>query len=165
MKYLFILFFSLASFQSYTQVSEPDSSISSSPQAIINEVMNIISGDTTEVRDWEHFRSLFIPTAQFVIKNHGSQRRPMSVLTLEEFIRSIGPSYQQNGFLEKQLDVKIDEYNGIAQVFQVYYCKTLNGTFEASGVNSYQLIYFDGRWWIANLMWSSNSNGAELPEF
>ena len=127
--------------------------------------MNIISGDTTEVRDWKHFRSLFIPTAQFMIKNHGSKRRPISTLTLEEFVRMIGPSYQKNGFLEEQLDVKIDEYNGIAQVFQVYHCKTLNGTFEASGVNSFQLIYANNRWWIASLMWSSDSNGAEVPTF
>lgn len=165
MKYLIVLIILLSSIQAFSQVSKPDSSITASPQAIINEVMNIISGDTTEVRDWEHFRSLFIPSAQFVIKNHNSQRRPVSTLTLEEFIRNIGPTYQQNGFLEEQLDVKIDEYNGIAQVFQVYHCKTLNGTFEASGVNSYQLIYANDRWWIVNLMWSSNSNGVELPKF
>lgn len=114
MKYLIVLSIIFTSIGLSAQVSKPDSLITSSPQAIINEVMNIISGNTTEVRDWEHFRSLFIPTAQFMIKNHGSKRRPISTLTLEEFVRMIGPSYQKNGFLEEQLDVKIDEYNGIA---------------------------------------------------
>ena len=76
----------------------------------------------------------------------------------------LGPTYQKNGFLEEQLEVRVDEYNGIAQVFQVYHCKTLNGAYEAKGVNSYQLVYGQNRWWIASLMWASDENGVEVPE-
>ena len=164
MKYLVLVLIVSFSSISFSQVSIPDNKLVKSPQAIVNELMNIISGDTTEVRDWEHFRSLFIPSAQFIIKNHNPRQRPISTLSLEDFVRMLGPTYQKNGFLEEQLEVRVDEYNGIAQVFQVYHCKTLNGAYEAKGVNSYQLVYGQNRWWIASLMWASDDNGVEVPE-
>ena len=57
MKYLVLVLIVSFSSISFSQVSIPDNKLVKSPQAIVNELMNIISGDTTEVRDWEHFRS------------------------------------------------------------------------------------------------------------
>jgi len=59
------------------------------------------------------------------------------------------------------LDVK--EFNDIAVVFQSFYCKTLSGSYEARGVNSYQLLYLNDRWWIASTMFTNESDEVKLP--
>ena len=56
----------------------------------------------------------------------------------------------------------VEEYNGIATVFQGYYAKELD--MEEKGVNSYQLFYDGTRWWITGLIWTSDRNGVALPK-
>ena len=70
--------------------------------------------------------------------------------------------YEQDGFIEYEIKKTIDSYNGIVHVFQSYYAKELD--FEEKGINSYQLIFDGERWWISNLLWTSNRNGIELPK-
>jgi len=48
-------------------------------------------------------------------------------------------------------------------VFQSFYCKTLSGSYEARGVNSYQLVYLNNRWWIASTMFVNESDEVKLP--
>ena len=56
----------------------------------------------------------------------------------------------------------VDEYNGIAHVFQTFYAKD-SENFEERGITSYQLVYFNNRWWIANIVWTGDSNGVKVP--
>ena len=35
---------------------------------------------------------------------------------------------------------------------------------EARGINSYQLVYFEKRWWIANLLWTLETDKAKIPK-
>jgi len=35
---------------------------------------------------------------------------------------------------------------------------------EENGINSYQLVYFNKRWWIANLVWTVDNNGVKIPK-
>ncbi len=62
-------------------------------------------------------------------------------------------SYYDKGFEEFELGKVINEYNGIANVFQSFYGKDSEGA-EEKGINSYQLVYFKNRWWIANMVWT-----------
>jgi hypothetical protein len=57
----------------------------------------------------------------------------------------------------------VNEYNGIANVFQSFYAKDSDNE-EATGITSYQLIYIQGRWWISDLMWTNNTNNVPIPE-
>jgi len=55
----------------------------------------------------------------------------------------------------------VDEYNGIAQVFQSYYAKELD--IEEKGINSFQLVHDGKRWWIFNILWTNDRNGNKVP--
>ena len=66
------------------------------------------------------------------------------------------------GYLEKEIHKVVDEYNGIAQVFQTFYGKDSEGV-DDKGVNSYQLTYYKGRWWIVSLLWTMESKGKPIP--
>jgi hypothetical protein len=56
----------------------------------------------------------------------------------------------------------VDEYNGIAHVFQSFFAKDSENN-EEKGINSYQLVYSDSRWWIVNIVWTGDSNGIKVP--
>jgi hypothetical protein len=131
---------------------------------IVKEVLRIISGEKGKIRNWEIFRSLFLPTANFTIVNHNdSLFSPSETVSLEEFITLLNDEYYDNGFLEYETGKVVEEYNGIAHVFQSFYAKD-SEKHEERGITSYQLVYFNGRWWIANVVWTGNSNGANIPE-
>lgn len=130
--------------------------------AIVKAGLEIISGEKGETRDWEEFRQLFTPNATFALVQHdtlGNAR--YRSFTLEEFVRIGRRGYEQNGFLEYEIKKTVDEYNGIAHVFQSYYAK---GQREEKGINSYQLFYDGKRWWITSILWSSDENGVPIPE-
>jgi hypothetical protein len=140
-----------------------DTSAVNSIDRIVNEVLNIISGEQGKKRDWEQFRNLFLPTAQFAVLYHKDDgTKLINTLTLEEFVRMAGQAYQNDGFLEYEISKQVDEYNGIAQVFQSYYAKELG--IEEKGINSFQLVHDGKRWWIFNILWTNDRNGVKVPE-
>lgn len=136
-----------------------------SPQGVTQRMLEIISGPQGKERAWEEYRNLFLPRAQkiMVTKNEDGTTR-VRVMNIEEFIRNVGPYYARDGFEEYVIGLEIDEFNGIAQVFQTFYCRNLIGTYENRGINSYQCIYADGRWWIASTMFTNESTDSPLPE-
>lgn len=127
------------------------------------EVYKIITGERGENRNWEAFRQLFTPVAQISFLAHDSTGKGfLRTFTLEEFVRSGMKYYEKDGFVEYPLQTVINEYNGIATVFQSYHAEELD--IEEEGVNSLQLVFDGSRWWITNVLWTSNSNGVELPD-
>lgn len=163
MKNLFLaLILSLFSLNSTAQV---DTTAVKSIEGITELMLEMISGEIGEERDWEAYRNLFLPSAQkIVVDITAPPRRQVRVMNLEEFVRNIGPLYSRDGFEEIVIGVEIDEYNGIANVFQSFQCKNLLGTYEARGINSYQLVFADGRWWIASVMFTNETEEQPIPE-
>ena len=131
---------------------------------IVNEVLEIITVDKGENINLEKFRNLFIPTARFSIINHDdSMPQPFESVSLEEFIEMLDDPYYSQGYLEYEIGKVVDEYNGIAQVFQSFYGKDSENV-EERGITSYQLAFFNDRWWIVNILWTTDGNGVEIPE-
>lgn len=132
---------------------------------IVGEVLNVISGEKGKKRDLDHFRSLFVPSATFTLLYHpiDSMPAPYESVTLGEFIELMQDDYYAQGFTETETGKVINEYNGIAQVFQSFHVKDSEGE-EAHGITSYQLIRFNGRWWIFNVLWTTDTNGVPVPE-
>lgn len=107
---------------------------------------------------------LFTPTARFVSVNpKAPEGRQVRSTNVEQFIRGIGPLYARDGFEEYALGTEVNEFNGIASVFQAFYCKNLIGTYENRGVNSYQLVFADDRWWITYCSFSNETEDSKLP--
>jgi hypothetical protein len=140
-----------------------DTSIVKTIEGTIGETYKIITGERGENRNWEAFRQLFTPDAQISVLVHDTIGRGIvKTYTLEEFVRIGMQYYESDGFIEYPLKTVINEYNGIANVFQSYYAKELD--IEEEGVNSFQLIFDSERWWVTSILWTSNMNGVELPE-
>ena len=143
--------------------------INSNPNAvysidgIVKEILQIISGEEGKVRDWDAFRNLFLPTANFTVLSHDTLSLSVETVSLEEFIELMHNEYYDQGFTENEISKVVEEYNGIAQVFQTYYGKD-SENYEENGITSYQLVQFKDRWWIVNILWTGDSNGVNVPE-
>ena len=108
--------------------------------------------DTTAIRN------LFHPSAIFTV----ADSTMAETVSLDEFLNLLKDPYYEQGYLEKEIHKVVDQYNGIAQVFQTFYGKDSEGA-EEKGINSYQLTYYGDRWWIVSLLWTIESKSAGIP--
>ena len=158
------LFFFIATNLSAQNKMHDDSIAVKSINGIVKEMLRLISGEKGKSRNWEVFRNLFLPTANFIVLNHNdSFPQPVDSVNLEGFIKLMHDQYYDDGYLEYEISKVVNEYNGIANVFQTYYGKDSENR-EEKGINSYQLVYFNHRWWIANVVWVGDSNGVKVPK-
>ena len=138
-----------------------------SPQALVTALYEVISGPAEEERNWDRFRSLFLPGARLVMSQTtptGEERlRPMSV---EDFIELASPLYRQAGFWERDIGSKVDRFGNVAHVFTAYETRRASddGPVVARGINSVQLANHQGRWWVVNIAWDSERPDNRIPE-
>lgn len=163
MKYLCFFLFTILP-QIYA-TAQKDTSAVQSIEGITNKMIELISGEIGERRDWEEYRNLFLPRAQKIsIGTTRDGKKRARVMNIEEFIRNVGPLYARDGFDEYAIGLTINEFNGIANVFQGFYCKNLKGTYEKRGINSYQLVFLNDRWWIASTTFTNETDDQPIPE-
>jgi hypothetical protein len=142
----------------------PDTNALKTVNGIVKESLRLISSEKGKTRNWEALQNLFLPTATFtVLNNNDSIPQPVETITLVEFINLLHDEYYERGYLEYETGKTVDEFNGIANVFQSFYGKDSEGK-EERGINSYQLVYFNKRWWIANLLWTLETNRVKIPK-
>jgi len=134
-----------------------------SKENIVNAILESISGDKGVKRDWDRFRNLFLPTAQLNAVFHRKDSSFVRISTVREFIDKAGTWYVDNGFHEYALKNKIDSFGNIAHVFQSYGAKLADGKEIERGINSFQLVYNNSRWWIVNLIWEGETETVKLP--
>ena len=117
---------------------------------ITSALLEQITIEKGEKIDTARVRDLFHPTAQLAVNNASNTES----VELNEFLVLLTDPYYGEGYLEKEIYKIVNEYNGIAQVFQTFYGEHNDGSKER-GINSYQLTYHDDRWWILNLLWDN----------
>lgn len=149
------------------QTPEADPADVASIDAIMHAVYDVISGPAGQERNWDRFRSLFIPGARLIPTGRapdGAGRH--SVLTVEDFVARTGPNFLANGFFERELGRVQERFGNIVHMMSSYDSKRTAEDAEpfARGVNSFQL-WFDGtRWWVVTIFWEAESPGNAIPE-
>lgn len=134
-------------------------------KGITDKMLELISGDINEERHWEEYRNLFLPTAHKTsLRPSAKPGRQLRTQNVEEFIRNVGPLFKKDGFKEVSIGLTINEYNGIATAFQSFHAKNLLGTYSKKGINCYQLVYADNRWWIVSTVFVNENPDNPIPE-
>jgi len=119
--------------------------------------------------DWDLFRSLFIEEAT-LIPNTEQRQGVFTVLSPQDFIDWIdaatpigGPN--DRGFTETGYHNEIDRYGDIANVMSSYK-KHFWGSDEVigAGINSFQLVWNQDRWWIVSIIWDEPYAAGPIPE-
>lgn len=132
--------------------------------AILHAAYDSISGPAGP-RDWNRFRSLFLPQARFTQVGKGPDGATFIVSWSEdEFIRDAGLVFAKEPFYENAIVNQPQSYGGMTQVLSSYESHRAVGDkpFER-GVNSFQLLNDGKRWWIVSIFWDSERPDNPLP--
>lgn len=130
---------------------------------LVKETQRVISIEKGQVIDTAYFRTLFLPTAHFSMVGQEDGVFMQETMGLDEFLATLTDEYYSLGYHEEGMGEIVEEYNGMAQVIQSF--EGMDSENETGkGVNSYQLVYSEGRWWIANMVWAmSADDGEDIP--
>lgn len=118
---------------------------------------------------WDRFRALFLPQATLIPNTEQTGGR-FRVLSPEDFVAWVesattvgGP--QDKGFAEEGIRNEVHRYGDVAHVFSSYQ-KHFWGDDRilGRGINSFQLVWNDGRWWIVSIAWDEEPGAGPLPE-
>jgi len=167
MKNLTVALFLLACRLSFAQTTTTDTLAVHSIEGIVNQGFEMLSNINGDISNLDRMRELYLPDARFTILYHPNDSFPVAYesVSLNEFFEYMKEEheYYEKGFVQYEIGKVVNEYNGIANVFQSFYAKDSDNE-EARGISSYQLIYFDDRWWISDVLWTANTNGVKIPE-
>ena len=134
--------------------------------SIIAAVYDVISGPAKSPRNWDRFRSLFVPGARLIPTGKMPTGEVMArVRTPEEYIQRSAPLLEQNGFFEREISKRVERYANIAHIFSTYesrHAKDEEKPF-ARGINSFQLMNDGKRWWIVTIFWQGEDDKNPLP--
>ncbi|MFT5253881.1 MAG: hypothetical protein ACI87N_002934 [Flavobacteriales bacterium] len=116
-----------------------------SVDAIINAYYDVVSSSSNE--PWEFERDKYIHSKNAVITRLDEYGKAESHTLEAEYI-PIGLLPKED-FYEKELKRKVSKYGNIAQVWSAFEIRTDPKTeSNIRGLNSIQLHYENGRWWI-----------------
>lgn len=136
-----------------------------SPEAIVLAGYEALAREPGQPFQWDRFRSLFLPGARLV-PNTEQRQGAFDVLTVDDFVAWIDPLWdpEDQGFVEEQIAARVERYGDVAHVFSTYQ-KHVWGSDEilGRGINSFQLVHSDGRWWIAGVVWDEEDGAGPIP--
>ena len=155
-----VVFWTLCSWTlSYAQ----DNPVFQDVNALVRETQRVISVGSGQQIDTAYFRTLFLPSAHFSVVGQENGEYMQETMSLDEFLLTLTDEYYTMGYHEEGTGEIIEEYNGMAQVIQSFEGQDSEGE-TGKGVGSYQLVYSEGRWWIANMVWAvSTDDGEDIP--
>ncbi|MBC8063896.1 MAG: hypothetical protein H7Y17_03640 [Chlorobia bacterium] len=138
-----------------------------SADAIIKAVYNVISGPAGEKRNWDRMRSLFTEDARMVAINPtpaGPTRRRH--MTVEDYIKLAGPNLEGQGFFEKEVARRTEQFGSLVHVWSTYEARAKADDAKPMmrGINSMQLWNDGKRWWVLSIVWQAEDPKNLLPD-
>ena len=139
----------------------------SSVDAIIATVYDVISGPGGQKRNWDRMKTLFVSDARMM----ATGKRPTGefvrrVMSVEDYITSSGPFLEKDGFFEKEIGRKTEQYGNIVHVFSTYESRRTLADDNPfmRGINSFQLWNDGKRWWVVSILWQSETKEIPIPD-
>src|SRR5207237_6339368 len=92
--------------------------------AIISAAYDVISGPAGKKRDWDRERSLFISGARLIPTAIEAGRSDVDlapqILDVEDYIARVEPLFAKNGFYEKEVARRVEQFGQIAHEWRSY---------------------------------------------
>ncbi|MFL6231061.1 MAG: hypothetical protein ACJ741_19975 [Pyrinomonadaceae bacterium] len=146
---------------------------------ILAALYEVISGPAGHKRDWDRFRSLFVPGARLIPTSPqrpagaapdapltGKEEYATHALSPEDFVERVTPVVATEGFFERESARRTEQYGHIAHVFSTYESrhKAEDAKPFQRGINSFQLMNDGRRWWVVTIFWEGETERTPLPE-
>ena len=88
------------------------------------------------------------------------------MLDLDGFIARVEPYFAENGFYEKEVARRVEQFGQITHVWSTYESRHNPDDPEPfmRGINSIQLFNDGRRWWIVSIYWQQESDVDPISE-
>ncbi len=150
---------------------EADPADVASIDAILAVVYDVISGPATQERDWDRFRSLFLPEARLVPTGTRADGETVAtVMSPDDYVTRAGqvfrdgPMFQGKGFYEVEATRRVERYGSVAHVWSTYESRLDPSEAPfARGINSFQLFWDGQRWHVLTVFWHQEDDATPIP--
>ena len=141
---------------------------------LVASLYEVISGAAGKPRNWDRFRSLFLPDGRLGVirpetpatKDAPARKGDVVFLTPELYVQRDDPYFKANGFFERSIANRVEVFGNLVQVWSTYESRHAEQDRQpfARGINSIQIVNAQGRFWIASILWDEERAGLALPE-
>ncbi len=132
--------------------------------AILAAVYDVISGPAGQERDWDRFLSLFHPGARLVPARTLPASGDLTIWSPAEYVEQVGPRLVESGFFEDEIGRVEERFGMVVHAFSTYESRaTADGEPFSRGINSFQLIEHDDRYWVLQIVWDSEAPDRPIP--
>jgi len=133
---------------------------------LLASLYDVISGPAGKARDWDRFRSLFLPDGRLgVIRPDVPAKGDVVFLSPDMYVERDDPYFKTHGFFEHSIANRVEEFGNLVHVWSTYESRRAeNDQPFARGVNSIQIAQAQGRFWLASVLWDEERSGLTLPE-
>ena len=138
------------------------------PEAIVRGLYAAVSIEPGQKHDWDYVRSFFAPRAVLAVRKTPST---MEVISVDEFVKWFIDDVEKfrmgaNGFEEAIERLKLTEFGDMAHCLVVYKArlKTPPDRPGQLGIDSFNLLKKEGRWWIVSIANEVVTGQRPLPE-
>ena len=121
---------------------------------VVAELYKLVTFEAGASPDWDKVKSLFLKQAVVVLRTARDKTTVFSVDGfVEDFVRfAERPAVKEKGFSERIVRTSSTIYGDIAHVLVLYEAHiTGSPRPPQQGVDSFQLVHKDGRWWIVSI--------------
>jgi hypothetical protein len=132
---------------------------------LLASLYDVISGPAGKPRDWDRFRSLFLPDGRLGAIRSQS-KGDIALITPDMYVERDDPYFKTHGFFERGIANRVEEFGNLVHVWSTYESRHEGKDAQpfARGVNSLQIVHAQGRFWVANILWDEERAGLKLPE-
>ncbi|MGA8271051.1 MAG: hypothetical protein WB919_05780 [Candidatus Sulfotelmatobacter sp.] len=139
---------------------------------LIASLYDVVSG-TAGQRDWDRFRSLFVPDGRIVsivperaaTKDAPSRKDDAVFLTPDMFAQQNDDYFKTHGFFEQRIASRVEEFGNLVEVWSTSEIRDAKDDAQpfSRGIDSFQIVHAHGRFWIASLLFDHERPGLTLP--
>lgn len=151
--------------QNTTKITYPLKEDVSTIKGIMKATYEAVSGEAGEVRQWERDRSLHSPNAVYSFPSKKDGKYEHVTMTLNDFHGETDKMVATTAFYENEINREVRVFGNIAHVWSTYETRLVkNGPVERRGINSVQLYYDQGRWWIVSWTFDRETETNKIPK-
>ncbi|MDO6758960.1 hypothetical protein Q4566_02010 [Tamlana sp. 2_MG-2023] len=133
----------------------------------IKTYYKVVSAKKDTVRNWKQFKHLFKKDAKLIPSGKDKMGvYHVSYLSPDDYKKKSGDWFKANGFIQKEVHRKTEIFGNMAQVFSTFeaYHDLSDEEPFLRGINSFQLLYDEERWWIINIFWTHETYRHLIPK-
>jgi hypothetical protein len=140
---------------------------------LLASLYDVISGPAGKARDWDRFRSLFLPDGRLAVIRpdvpatgaEPARKADAIFLSPDMYVERDDGYFKTHGFFERSIANRVEEFGNLVHVWSTYESRhAANDQPFARGVNSIQMVHAQGRFWLASVLWDEERPGLTLPE-